>query len=157
MLNRISKTLTVKEKEEYYQCMDALNALFNFFIALSSGEKKKLYKMGAVHIGYVKNIYSAIKSNPDWLPPVFNLEEYAKDVQLLSDLNEMHTRIKTLYDRFESTMLQLGHESMRQSDEIFSNLKRIAKKSTDPSLDFTIKQITDKLEQEIKNSHAGKG
>jgi hypothetical protein len=157
MLNRISKTLTDKEKQQYDDQLTALENLLDFFIKLTADEKKQLYKMGSVHLNYINSVFEVIKSKPGFLPQIFNMEEYAKDVQLLNDLHEMHTRMKSLFERFENTMLQLGHEATKQSDELFNNLKQIAKKSSDEELNATIKKVADQLKLEIKNSHKVKG
>jgi hypothetical protein len=156
MLNRISKILSEKEKKEFEKYLSGLENLFDFFITLTHEEKRQLYKMGAVHMNYIKTVFGVAEAHPDWLPSVFNVEEYAKDVKLISDLHDIHSRIKTFFDRFECTMLQLGHEAMKESDEIYSNMKHFAKKSNDPEVNAAVRQISDQLKQEVVNSHAPK-
>ncbi|RPJ74651.1 MAG: hypothetical protein EHM20_10255 [Alphaproteobacteria bacterium] len=152
MLNRISKTLTSKEKSEYFEHLNALNSICDFFVTLTPAEKKKLRKKGAVRPNYIQNVYASIKEFTDIPPPVFNVDEYRKDVKLHGDLIEMYSHMKSLYERFESTMLQLGNEAMRQSDEVYSYLKHAAKKSAGQQLDSSVKKIAELLKQEIKES-----
>jgi hypothetical protein len=150
MLNRISKTMTGKEKEAYFKHMNALISLCDFFITLTPAEKKKLRKKGAVRPGYIHNVYASSIEHPEIIPTVFNTEEYRKDVKLIGDLTEMYGTLKSLYDGFESTMLQLGIEAMRQSDELYDHMKLAAKKSSGQDLSSTVKNIAEMLKQEKK-------
>jgi hypothetical protein len=152
MLNRISRTMTAEERNKFFQHLKAINSLFDFFVTLSPSEKKELRKKGAVHYGYIKNVYEAINNHPNALPSVFNIDEYKKDVQLINDLQDIYLEMKTLSERFESTMIQLGGEAMRQSDEVYSHLKLEAKKSADPELILKVKEISEQLKREIKTS-----
>jgi hypothetical protein len=152
MLNRISKTMTAKEKSDYNDHLKALNSLFDFFIALTPAEKKKLRKKGAMRPGYIQNVYAASQQHPDSVPTVFNSEEYGKDVQLIGELTEMYSGMKDLFGRFESTMLQLGTEAMRQSDEVYNYMKHAAKKGTVKELGSSVKNIAELLKKEIKES-----
>lgn len=141
--NNISKSLTEEEKQQALQHIEGLKTILNFMVNLTPEERKSLRKMGILRSGYVDEVFGAVKASPGSLPVSFSIPEYEKDVKLDSILRELFSAIKPLYDGLENTIMALGSECMKQSDEAYAHLKISGNRSQDQALNRTLKRIAE--------------
>jgi hypothetical protein len=121
-----------------------------FLINLSVDERKKLRKMGPGRTSYVQDIYQAATNNSGAIPQGFSMTEFGKDLQLYRDLSDILSWLEPLVESMESTLMALSAELMKQADECYGHLKVAAQKSTNQSLNVTMKRISDQLKQSSK-------
>jgi hypothetical protein len=121
-----------------------------FLINLSVDERKKLRKMGPGRTSYVQDIFQAATNNSGAIPQRFSMSEFGKDLQLYRDLSDILSLMEPLFESMESTSMALSAELMKQADECYGYLKVAAQKSTNQSLNATLKRISDQLKQSPK-------
>jgi hypothetical protein len=146
----ISAAIAAADKTAVQTAIQTIKTKLPFLINLSSAERVKLRKMGAVRTSYVQDVYQAVLANPGTVPSGFNTAEYGKDLQLYRDLSDIMSWLRPVFDSIESTNMALSFELMKQTDECYGHLKVAAKKSTNQSLNETIKRIADQLKQSPK-------
>ncbi|MFH0894014.1 MAG: hypothetical protein V2A54_06230, partial [Bacteroidota bacterium] len=129
--SNISAALTVAQKASIKANIDAIKTILIFLVNLTPQERMKLRKTGNVRFGYVNDVYKAAVANPTTLPAGFNITEFGKDMQLLSDLTDIMGWLRTLNEGMDDTLMALGSEVIHQSDEVYGMLKVQAAKSSD--------------------------
>ena len=148
----ISAVLAAADKTIIQTSLQAIKAKLPFLINLSVDERHKLRKMGAGRTSYVQDVYQAATNNSGAIPTGFNLVEYGKDLQLYRDLSDIISWLHPFMESLESTSMALSSELMKQTDECYGHLKVAAQKSTNQSLNSTMKRISDQLKQSSKAS-----
>lgn len=143
----ISAVISAADKTAVQTAIQTIKAKLPFLVNLNPQERKKLRKMGPVHTSYVQDVYQAVVNNSIVIPGSINLAEYGKDVALMKDITDILSWLLPVFDGIENTSVALGNELMKQSDECYGYLKVAAKKSSNQSLNQTVKQIADQLKQ----------
>jgi hypothetical protein len=145
--SNISATLSAADKQAILQAVQTIKTKLPFLINLNEQERKNLRKMGVVRTAYVQDVYSASSGNPTVIPSAFSLAEFAKDVALNKELSDIFTALGPVAEGVKDTMMALGNELMRQSDECYGYLKVLAKKSSNQNLTDVVKKIANQLKQ----------
>lgn len=151
----ISAVLTAADKTAIQAAVQTIKTKLPFLVNLNSQERKRLRKMGAVHTSYVQDVYQAAANNSGVIPASINLAEYGKDVALMKDIVDILSWLLPVFDSIENTSMALGNELMKQSDECYGYLKVAAKKSSNQSLNQTVKEIADQLKQGPRKPKTG--
>jgi hypothetical protein len=102
-------------------------SILKFLINLDSTTRMKLRKMATKRTGYVMAVFNAVLANQNAIPETFNIDEYKKDIQLLSDLTYILSIFSPIIEGIDDTILMLGNELMTQSDSCYNYLQRAAK------------------------------
>jgi hypothetical protein len=132
--------------------IDGVKGELPFLISLTKEERKKLRKIGPGRIGYVNEVNTASNANSSALAAGFKLDDYNAKLALYTALLEIYSWTNPLKDSMESTLMALGSELMKKSDEAYGYLKISASKENDQNLNSTIQKIMDILKQVKKAS-----
>lgn len=145
--SNISATLSAADKQAILQAAQLIKTKLPFLINLTTKERQKLRKMGAVRTSYMQDVYSAAINNSTVIPSGFNVIEFGKDVTLNKDIEDVLAVLIPLFEGVDDTHMALGTELMKQSDECYGYLKVAAKKSSNQNLNQIVKKISDQLKQ----------
>lgn len=140
----ISATLTDADLQEIKAALQTIQQKLPFLITLTVEERRSLFKMGNKRLSFVKDSLMAAQSNPDILPASFNLEEFVKDYELASSLNEVLLGLQQLTEQVDDTLMAVGSEAINSGLSVYDYVKAAAKKI--PGL----KTIADQLGERFK-------
>ena len=121
-----------------------------FLISLTKEERKKLRKIGQGRKVYVEEVNTASNANSSALAAGFKLDDYNAKLALYNALSEIRSWANPLMDSLDNTMMALGSELMKESDEAYGYLKIAASKDNNQNLNTTIKKIKDIMKQSKK-------
>jgi hypothetical protein len=152
---KISGVITADSKVNIKTNLDGVKAELPFLISLNKDERKKLRKIGPGRIGYVNEVNMASNANNTALASGFNLDEYNNKLALYTALTEIYSWANPLMDSLESTLMALGAELMKESDEAYGYLKIAASKDNNQNLNTTIRKIMGILKQARKSQKKG--
>jgi phosphatidylinositol kinase/protein kinase (PI-3 family) len=125
--------------------LDGVKGELPFLISLTKEERKKLRKIGPGRIGYVNEVNTASNANSSALAAGFKLNDYNTKLALYTALAEINSWVTPLKDSLDSTLIALGSELMKESDEAYGYLKVAASKENNQNLNSTIQKIMDIL------------
>jgi hypothetical protein len=135
----INVRLSDADLQEIKQAIDTIQNKISFRITLTQEERKRLYKMGDKRIAFVQNSFNVAQSNRNILPPSFDLEAYANDYRLATNLNELLMRLNQLTEEVDDTLMAVGSEAMSSSLTVYEYVKTAAKKT--PGLKTIAEQL----------------
>ena len=116
-----------------------LNAQFGGLVALDPVKRRRLHKMGDKSEAFCRLAVDVLTSNPQILPPTFDLAALQRDVAALDALRARTVMVMRLYQRMLDTEMALGSDIMSNSVE-GSQLLKLAGKSG--GLDTLRKQLS---------------
>jgi len=129
---------------------DGVKEELPFLISLTKEERKKLRKIGPGRKGYVQEVNTASNANSSALAAGFNLNDFNSKLALYNALSEIRSWANPLMDSLDSTLMALGSELMKESDEAYGYLKVAASKDNNQNLNTTIGKIKNILKQAKK-------
>ncbi|WNZ22023.1 hypothetical protein HJG54_03510 [Leptolyngbya sp. NK1-12] len=135
----INTTLTDAELQEIKQAIATIQQKLPFLITLSAEERKRLYKMGDKRLAFVQNSLSVAQSNRNILPASFDLEGFANDYRLASNLSELLMLLRQLTEQVDDTLMAVSSEAMSSSLTVYDYVKTAAKKT--PGLKAIAEQL----------------
>ncbi|MGJ3252511.1 MAG: hypothetical protein ACFE0J_15500 [Elainellaceae cyanobacterium] len=135
----IDATLTPEDRLEIQEAIQTIQAKLPFLVTLSVDERRRLYKMGDKRLAFVQTSFSAAQSNRNILPASFDLDGYANDYRLASDLAELLMILRQLTEQVDDTLMAVGSEAMGSSLTVYDYVKTAAKKT--PGLKAIAEQL----------------
>ena len=147
---KISGVINSDSKVKIKTNIDGVKVELPFLISLTKDERKKLRKIGPGRIGYVNEVNTASNANSSALAGGFKLDDYNSKLALYKALTEIYSWATPLKDSLESTLMALGAELMKESDEAYGYLKIAAAKDNNQNLNSTIDKIMGILKQARK-------
>lgn len=139
----ISTTLSEADLQEIKAALQTIQQKLPFLITLTVEERRSLFKMGNKRLSFVKDSLMAAQSNPDILPASFNLEEFVKDYELASSLNEVLLGLQQLTEQVDDTLMAVGSEAINSGLSVYDYVKAAAKKN--PGLKTIADQLGDRF------------
>jgi len=116
-----------------------LNAQFGGLVALDPVKRRRLHKMGDKSEAFCRLAVDVLTSNPQILPPTFDLAALQRDVAALDALRARTVMVMRLYQRMLDTEMALGSDIMSNSVEGYQLLKLAGKSG---GLDTLRKQLS---------------
>lgn len=126
---------------------DSKNAM-PFLINLSKSDRVKYRKMGPKSVEYVGECLVGAQQFSNHLTSDFPLGEFEKDVKLISQLFPILVAAEALTEGLRDTLLALGSDCMKESDEVYDFLKKASK--TDGNAKALVDQIARRFEGQGK-------
>jgi hypothetical protein len=109
--NRVSATISEQELAEILAAINSVSTKLPFLINLTQDEAASLPRFGNKSIGFVNDALELVKQNSNFLPRSFNVDEFAKDVNLYSRLNAIIPAVKLFLEKLENTCYEVGAEA----------------------------------------------
>ena len=119
--------------------LGTLNARFGGLVALDPVKRRRLHKMGDKSEAFCRLAVDVLTSNPQILPPTFDLAALQRDVAALDALRARTVMVMRLYQRMLDTETALGSDIMSNSVEGYQLLKLAGKSG---GLDALRKQLS---------------
>lgn len=104
----VSATLSDADIQEIKAALQTIEQKLPFLITLTADERRKLFKMGDKSLAFVSNSLTAAQSNPDILPPSFDLDEFRRDYQLITALTDIFFRLQQLILTKQASAKDIG-------------------------------------------------
>ena len=117
-----------------------------FLVNLTKTERQQLYKTGESRLSFVQNAKAVAQNNPGILPAIFDVGQFASDVNLFAVLTELTTLFKQLVSQSDDTRLAVGAASLAGASQVYKYVQ-IGVKTT-PGL----KPLADQLGKAFKRS-----
>ncbi|MEK6558263.1 MAG: hypothetical protein AABZ14_08195 [Candidatus Margulisiibacteriota bacterium] len=125
----ISAVLNETDKQAVKDALAQIRQKLPFLITLTLAERKQASKMGNKNLPFAQNALDAARNNPNIIPPDFSVDEYAKDVRLWSELQDIDTVIQQLQSDINDTKLAVGSEAYGAATQIYGLVKNASKRS----------------------------
>lgn len=119
--------------------LGTLNARLGGLVALDPVRRRRLHKMGDKSEAFCRLAVDVLTSNPQILPPTFDLAALQRDVAALDALRARTVQLMRLYQRMLDTEMALGSDIMSNSVEGYQLLKLAGKSG---GLDSLRKQLS---------------
>lgn len=107
--------------------LGTLNTRFAGLVALDPVKRRRLHKMGDKSEAFCRLAVDVLTSNPQILPPTFDLAALQRDVAALDALRGRTVLVMRLYQRMLDTEMALGSDIMSNSVEGYQLLKLAGK------------------------------
>jgi hypothetical protein len=131
MQNKVNASIDAATKAKLMAAIESVSTDLPFLIELSAIDGKRLIRMEAGRVDFVRKALMLAISNPKIQPQFFEMDDYEKDVQLTQSLDEIIGKVQTLLKRLNDTRDQAGHEAYMAALEVYSTAKRGASKGVD--------------------------
>jgi hypothetical protein len=148
----ISASLTALDINNIITNRDAIALILVFLVNLTPEERKKLRKMATKREGYVSSVYNGALNNPSAIPSSFDMPEYTKDFDLMTQLKIVRGLLGPLMEGIDDTIMLLSNELMEQSDQCYGFLQTAAKGN--PALTTLVNQIATAFAGQGKKKNA---
>ncbi|WP_432671475.1 hypothetical protein [Flavobacterium sp. SM2513] len=79
---------------------------------LTVKQRKSIFKMGDKTVPTVQKIDSYVTTNPEFVPPYMNVEEFRKDVAVVNQLEEVFNLSGQIYMDVSDTRMLAVHEGL---------------------------------------------
>ena len=121
--NRISATLTTENKTAALAAIEALKANLPGLIALTKEQRVRMLKFGGSSVDFVARTYAVAANHAQYLPPVFDMAEWQKDVELFQALREIADILTPLVESIDDTLMEAGAEAYSGALAAYQYLK----------------------------------
>lgn len=123
--NRISLALTEFEKQAILQAVGALaDLLAPKLIALDAEDRKSLSKMNDKSIPFVEKVMQYVDSNPEFVPPYVEKDEFKKDFQTFMDLREILRPVLQMVGNLEDTTILSGSDAYEVARAYYKSVQQ---------------------------------
>ena len=128
--NNISVQIPADKLTRIESLLAELNTeLAPYLISLTSEQKQGIYKMGDNSIAFVNKIVGYINTNPEFVPPFLNTDDFKVDVAAVGQLSEIAGVAAQLSDNITDTLTLSGSEAMVAALIYYNSVKQAAKTS----------------------------
>ena len=121
--NLISLTLSDTQLMAVDQALSDLEAQLTGLIAMSTGQRRKLARMGDKSEAFCRQTLSVLGQNPQVVPPSLNVPDAQADLETLDRLRPRLQRLQRLAERATDTEIALGSDVMRCALDGYALLK----------------------------------
>ena len=141
MENKVSITITADAVAKINAAIATINSNLPLLINLTAEERQALPKMGDKTLAFVTKSLEYAKQNPSLVPTFMTVAEFEKDVNAVTQLNNILRPLQQLTEKLEDTTLEAGSEAYSAALVFYTAVKGAAKAGV-PG----IKNISDDLQ-----------
>ena len=121
--NLVSTVLTPANKTAATSAIGTLKTNLPGLITLTKEQRVRMLKFGGSSADFVTRAYEVASNNPQYLPSVFDMVEWQKDVQLFQDLREISDILNPLVESIDDTLMEVGAEAYAGALAVYQYLK----------------------------------
>jgi hypothetical protein len=128
MQNKVTASLSA---ESTLKITEAMNTIFNelpFLIQLTPTESRRIIRMEAGRIDFVRKALLLATTNEKLCPQFFEIGELDKDVSLCQSFDSIIATLEKLLKQLNDTRNQAGHEAYTAALEVYNTAKRATAK-----------------------------
>ena len=126
--NQISVQVPQAVLEDVAQKLqECKTALAPYLQALTSDQRKSLFKMGEKTVATVQKVKSYLDTNPEFAPTYMNKDEFLKDEDTVTKLSPLANLALQLGSDIEDTVMLAGSEALVAAMQYYGPVKEAAK------------------------------
>ena len=110
--NRIDVTLTEEQRTAITDAVATIRTNLPFLVGLSPEERQALNKLGPKSRSFAQTALTVARQNADVLPAGFDVDDFAADLTLYNDLEDIFLSLERLYEEVSDTRMLAGSEAM---------------------------------------------
>jgi hypothetical protein len=107
----------------------ARNKMAQYLHQLTPNDREQLPKMRTKNTGKVKAILNEMNVSPEYAPPMFDVQEVAKDVNAVDALSPLATEVLALFEMVDDTITLCGSEAYMAATDYYGMVKRAAQRN----------------------------
>lgn len=153
--NLISAVLIDADRDAAKAAIATAKSKMPFLISLSEDEKKGKRRMGQKSVEYVKLNLRGVQNFSQYIPPAsMDAAEFAKDVNLTSQLWEVRIVLASLLEMVDDTITAASVDCMKTADLVYNYLKTAAK--NDAAVKALVEDIAKRFEAQRRGGKGSK-
>lgn len=127
MENKVSITLAADAVTKINAAIATINSSLPALINLTAEERQSLPKMGDKTLAFVTKALEYAKQNPTLVPSFLNVAEFEKDVNAVTQLNNLLRPLEQITEKLNDTTLEAGSEAYSSALVFYTAVKTAAK------------------------------
>ena len=109
--NKVSAIVTSEQKTAVLAAAQAIKLNLPDLITLTKEQRVRMLKVGGSSVDFTTRIYDVATHNQQYLPGVFDMAEWKKDVEYYQALREISDVLTPLLEAIDDTLLEVGAEA----------------------------------------------
>ena len=142
----VSAEVTAADLQVIKDALATIRQKLPFLVNLTKAERKQLYKTGESRLSFVQNAKAAAQNNLGLLPGIFDVDQFASDVDLFAVLTELTTMFKQLFSQSDDTRMAVGAESIAGALQVYKYVQAGVRTMSG------LKPLSDQLSKVFKKS-----
>ena len=122
-VDRISAVITPTDKAALLQAIATFPQKMPYLVNLTKEERMTMLKLSPKSTDFVTRLLPIVKANAQYIPPVFDLVEWEKDVALFQALRELLDTLSPLLEKLDDTLMVVGSEAYAGALTAYQYLK----------------------------------
>ncbi len=110
-VNKVSATLDQTTVDGILADIDTLEGKLPFLITLTEKEKAGLVHLGQDVLAFLTDTLQVARLNQGMMPPDFDLNEFSKDVNIVTQISPIVQRYSALYEKLMDTYKEVLNEA----------------------------------------------
>jgi hypothetical protein len=128
MENRVTGALSPEAQAQIVSTFESIREQMPFLVELTPTEIKRIVRMEAGRIDFVRRSLLLALSNDKLAPQFFEIGEMEKDLNLCQSLDTILAIVDKLRKQISDTRDQAGHEAYLAALEVYNTTKRASMK-----------------------------
>jgi hypothetical protein len=153
--NKISIEIITSDLADINSAVQTLlKKLEPYLIALNADDKKGLAKIGERNLPYVEKTLQYAVSNPEFLPPYIDVNEFKKDFEAFRVLRELLRPLAQITSNIDDTATLCGSEAIDATSAYYGSVSQAAKLNV-PNAKAIYDDLSQRFEaQKVKKNKA---
>ena len=122
--NRISAVVSAADRAAQSQAVETLVTTQPYLKSLTKEERVKMLKAGSDSLDFAARLLPIAEQNKQYLPPVFDLAEWQKDVELMQAVRGLLDELSPLVEKMEDSLMLAGSEAYAGALTAYGYLKQ---------------------------------
>ncbi len=126
--NKVSAAISAQAKADILAAFGTIKTNLPFLINLSPEDRRNMPTIGTARGAMSSTFQMEMAAHPDLMPSYVDMTEVAKDVALLSDLDELMACAKEVCEGIEDTRQAVGSDLYLAFLSFYNNVAQAAKR-----------------------------
>ena len=121
--NLVSAVINAETEEKVVNLLTQVKEELPFLISLPPDVKSKLFKPGDAYKPFIATSGNVVTNHPEIMSGTFDKEEFIKDVELFTKLQEILLLLTELQQSVDDTVTAAGTDALASSLEVYDAVK----------------------------------
>ncbi len=121
---RIPNSFSQTDLQSLYQVIGTIEGIFDFQQGVSPKEMPRLLRIGPHNLHFIGNMQLAAREFPWLIPGYLPNDALDEGLKLYQQIEVVEAQLKALISKVRDTMLVAGHHLVRDSLDMYQNLKK---------------------------------
>ena len=137
---KISANLSDVVLQDILQKIRDIRSQLPFLIQLTPAERREGWWIGEKSAEFVKRSYAIAGANRSLVPPWLDFNEWERDMEIWTKLEQIEREIKSLTEAIEDTRMAAGSDAIQHALVFYGALKQ-QKQANVPGVDTYIEEL----------------